>query len=87
MPSVSEVLNHSAWTNGGLGFAEPPYVLLTSPAHSGWPHLQTTSVPLPMPSQWALQYFDLSAETQLQAGFAHFLSFAIDLPPRPQANL
>jgi hypothetical protein len=40
-----------------------------------------------MPSQWALQYFDPSAETQLQAGFAHFLSFAIDLPPLPQANL
>jgi hypothetical protein len=36
-----------------------------------------------MPSQWALQYFDPSAETQLQAGFEHFLSFAIDLPPRP----
>jgi hypothetical protein len=36
-----------------------------------------------MPSQWALQYLDPSAETQLHAGFAHFLSFAIDPPLRP----
>jgi hypothetical protein len=35
-----------------------------------------------VPSHWALQYFDPSVGTQLQAGFAHFLSFAIGLPPR-----
>jgi hypothetical protein len=30
-----------------------------------------------LPSQWALQYFDPSAGTQLQAGFAHFFGFAM----------
>jgi hypothetical protein len=82
IPSVSVLSVRPAGTNGGLGLPNCPYALLTSPAQPGWPHLQTTSVPLPMPSQWALQYFDPSAETQLQAGFAHFLSFAIDPPPR-----
>jgi hypothetical protein len=33
-----------------------------------------------MPSQWALQYFEPSVGTQLQAGFAHFLALAI-CPP------
>jgi hypothetical protein len=33
-----------------------------------------------MPSQWALQYFDPSAGTQLQAGFAHFFGFAMMHP-------
>jgi hypothetical protein len=32
-----------------------------------------------MPSQWALQYFDLSVGTQLQAAFAHFLELAMVL--------
>jgi hypothetical protein len=30
-----------------------------------------------MPSQWALQYFDLSVEMQLQAAFAHFLGAVV----------
>ncbi|MGA2753169.1 MAG: hypothetical protein ABSE53_05330 [Terracidiphilus sp.] len=58
-----------------------PYAFVTSPVHSAWPHRQTTSVPFPMPSQWALQYFAPPAGTQLQAGFAHFFAFAINPPP------
>jgi hypothetical protein len=33
-----------------------------------------------MPSQWALQYFALSAGMQLQAAFAHFLG-VLDMVP------
>ncbi|SPE28654.1 hypothetical protein SBA5_680015 [Candidatus Sulfotelmatomonas gaucii] len=61
-------------------FARRPYVFML-PAQSEWPHRQTTSARVPMPSQWALQYFDPSLGTQLQAGFAHFLALAIRLPP------
>lgn len=41
------------------------------------------SVLLATPSQWALQYFDLSGAMQVQAAFAHFLG-ALDMggPPR-----
>ena len=41
--------------------------------------MQTISVLSAIPSQWALQYFDLSAAGQLQAAFAHFLELAIVL--------
>ncbi len=61
-------------------FTSRPYVFML-PAQSEWPHRQTTSARVPMPSQWALQYFDPSLGTQLQAGFAHFLALAIRLPP------
>jgi hypothetical protein len=57
------------------------YAFVTSPLQPGWPHRQTTSTRSPMPSQWALQYFDPSVRTQLQAGFAHFFAFAINPPP------
>jgi hypothetical protein len=41
--------------------------------------VQTISVLLAIPSQWALQYFDLSGGTQLQAALAHFLELAMVL--------
>jgi hypothetical protein len=56
--------------------------VFTLPEQSVWPHRQTTSARVPMPSQWALQYFDPSVGIQLQAGLAHFLALAISLPPR-----
>jgi hypothetical protein len=47
--------------------------------HPGWPQVQTISVLLAIPSQWALQYFEPSDVVQLQAAFAHFLELAIIL--------
>jgi len=41
--------------------------------------VQTISTLLAMPSQWALQYFDFSGGTQLQAALAHFLGLAMIL--------
>ena len=52
------------------------------PVQSGWPHEQTISVLLAIPSQWALQYFDPSEGMQLQAAFAHFLELAMVLLSR-----
>jgi hypothetical protein len=54
------------------------------PEQLGWPQVQTISTLLAMPSQWALQYFDLSGGTQLQAAFAHFLELAMVLLRRPR---
>jgi hypothetical protein len=73
MPAVSQTL---------LAIKAGIYAFVTSPAQSRWPHRHTTSVPLPMPSQWALQYFDPSDGVQLQAGFAHFFGFAMMHLPR-----
>jgi hypothetical protein len=42
--------------------------------------LQTISDLSAIPSQWALQYFDLSVEMQLQAAFAHFLGAVVAIP-------
>ena len=42
------------------------------PPHSSCRHKQLISVLLPMPSQWALQYFPFSGAGQVQAAFAHF---------------
>lgn len=44
-----------------------------------WPHEQTISVLLAIPSQWALQYFELPSAGQLQAALAHFLELAMIL--------
>jgi len=50
-----------------------------------WPQVQTISILLAIPSQWALQYFSFSGAVQLQAEFAHFLGvLAIDSPQRPE---
>lgn len=50
-----------------------------------WPQVQIISTLLPIPSQWALQYFSLSGAMQLHAGFAHFLlELAIRFLPGPE---
>ena len=46
-----------------------------------WPQVQTISVLLAIPSQWALQYFSFSGAVQLQAEFAHFLGVLAIFPP------
>jgi hypothetical protein len=46
-----------------------------------WPQVQTISILLAIPSQWALQYFSFSGAVQLHAELAHFLGvLAIDPP-------
>jgi hypothetical protein len=57
---------------------------MASPRQPEWPQVQTTSVFPSVDSQWALQYFEPSVGVQLQAGFAHFLSFAIVDPSREE---
>ena len=54
--------------------------LTASPRHETWPQLQRTSVFSATDSQCGLQYLLPSVVVQLQAGFAHFLRFAIVLP-------
>lgn len=49
-------------------------VVLALSVQWGWPQPHIISVFPAMPSQCALQYFDLSVGMQIQAGFAHFLS-------------
>jgi hypothetical protein len=44
--------------------------------------LQTTSIDLAIPSQWALQYFSLFSGMQEHAVFAHFFGSAM-IPPQP----
>jgi hypothetical protein len=56
------------------------------PPQSAWPHRQLISLLFPMPSQWALQYFDFSGAGQVQAAFAHFLGLAIDVLLRRSAR-
>jgi hypothetical protein len=45
--------------------------------------VQTISVLLAVPSQWALKYFDPSAARQEHAAFAHFFGWAIASPFPP----
>lgn len=40
-----------------------------------------------LPSQCALQYFDLSAGMHVQTGFAHFFAFAMSSPFQPPRDL
>ena len=53
------------------------------PEQLEWPQVQTISVLLAIPSQWALQYFELPSAGQLQAALAHFLELAMVLLYRP----
>jgi hypothetical protein len=57
------------------------------PEQPSWPQVQTISVLSAIPSQWALQYLDLSAAMQLQAAFAHFLALAMVLLNRPTREI
>ena len=51
-----------------------------SPPQSAWPQRQINSVRPACPSQWALQYLDLSVGMQVQVGLSHFLGLSIILP-------
>jgi hypothetical protein len=55
---------------------------VASPLQSLCPQRHNTSTRSPLPSQWALQYFEPSEGTQLHAGFAHFFGLAMVHLPR-----
>jgi hypothetical protein len=62
-----------------LGRGLTGYVRIALPWQLGCPHAHITSVWPLRPSQCGLQNFDLSAGTQLQAGFAHFFASDMDV--------
>ena len=58
-------------------------LVLAVSVQRGWPQPHMISVLPAMPSQCALQYFDLSVGMQIQAAFAHFFLSAIPSPFGP----
>ena len=74
---LEEQLNCSVPSSLAPGARKPATYMC--PEQLVCPHVQTISVLLAIPSQWALQYFELPSAGQLQAAFAHFLELAIVL--------